>query len=112
MGSHRVSYGPRAFKQDASNAMKGDVVRGLIELITNSDDAYGNDAQGKIRIEVEHRRGKPWAIVVRDRAKGMRKARMARAIGDLAVRASASRKGHAFVATSAAAPKTWPHLVQ
>jgi hypothetical protein len=93
VGSHRVSYGPRAFKQDASNAMKGDIVRGLIELITNSDDAYGNDAQGKIRIEVEHRRGKPWAIVVRDRAKGMRKARMARAIGDLAVRASGFEEG-------------------
>jgi hypothetical protein len=39
--------------------MKGDIVRGLIELITNSDDAYGDEAQGKIRVEVEHRRNTP-----------------------------------------------------
>ena len=51
MGTHRVSYGPRAFRQDASNAMKGDIVRGLIELITNSDDAYGDSSHGKIRVE-------------------------------------------------------------
>jgi hypothetical protein len=88
-----VSYTPRAFKQDASNAMKGDIVRGLIELITNCDDAYGDDAQGKIRIEVEHRRTAPWRVVVRDRAKGMRKARMARAIGDIGTRTSGFETG-------------------
>lgn len=93
MGTHRVSYGPRAFKQDASNAMKGDIVRGLIELITNCDDAYGDDAQGKIRIEVEHRRSAPWQVIVRDRAKGMRKARMANAIGDIGTRMSGFEEG-------------------
>jgi hypothetical protein len=93
VGTHRVSYGPRAFKQDASNAMKGDIVRGLIELITNADDAYGDDAQGKIRIEVEHRRSTPWRVVVRDRAKGMRKARMAHAIGDIGMRTSGFEAG-------------------
>lgn len=88
MGARRVSYGARAFKQDASNAMKGDTVRGLIELITNADDAYGDDSHGKIRIEVEHRRSAPWRIIVRDRATGMRKARMAHAIGDIGMRTS------------------------
>ncbi len=93
MGTRRVSYTARAFKQDASNAMKGDIVRGLIELITNCDDAYGDDARGKIRIEVEHRRSSPWRVVVRDRAKGMRKARMAQAIGDIGTRTSGFEDG-------------------
>jgi hypothetical protein len=73
--------------------MKGDIVRGLIELITNSDDAYGEDRQGKIRIAVEHRRSAPWMVVVRDRARGMRKARMARAIGDIGTRTSGFEEG-------------------
>src|SRR2546426_479865 len=93
MARHRVSYGPRAFKQDASNAMKGDIVRGLIELITNADDAYGDSTQGKIRVEVEHRRGAPWQVVVRDRAKGMRKARMEEAIGEVGKRTSGFETG-------------------
>lgn len=93
MGTHRVKYGSRAFKQDASNAMKGDIIRGLIELITNADDAYGDDAHGKIRIEVEHRRGTPWKVIVRDRAKGMRARRMAQAIGDIGIRTSGFERG-------------------
>ncbi len=93
MGTHRVLYTARAFKQDASNAMKGDIVRGLIELITNCDDAYGDDAHGKIRIEVEHRRSAPWRVIVRDHARGMRKARMAHAIGDIGTRTSGFEDG-------------------
>jgi hypothetical protein len=93
MGSQRVRYTARAFKQDASNAMKGDIVRGLIELITNSDDAYGDEAHGKIRIEVEHRRKAPWRVIVRDRATGMRKKRMAHAIGDIGTRTSGFELG-------------------
>ena len=50
--------------------MKGDIVRGLIELITNCDDSYGDDPRGKIRIDVEHRKSAPWKVVVRDRARG------------------------------------------
>lgn len=73
--------------------MKGDIVRGLIELVTNSDDAYGDEAQGKIRIEVEHRRSVPWRVIVRDRAKGMRKERMSHAIGDIGTRTSGFEEG-------------------
>src|SRR6266849_4570830 len=60
----RVVYGVRAFEQDAQEAMRGDIVRGLIELVTNSDDAYARmgDVAGKIRIEVEHRRGAAWRV--------------------------------------------------
>lgn len=93
MGKNRVFYNARAFVQDASNAMKGDIVRGLIELITNADDAYGDEAHGKIRIEVEHRRKKPWDVIVRDRAKGMRKATMAQAIGQIGGRMSGFEAG-------------------
>ena len=93
MGTNRVNYTARAFKQDASNAMKGDIVRGLIELITNCDDSYGDDPRGKIRIEVEHRKSAPWKVVVRDRARGMRKARMERAVGDIGLRTSGFESG-------------------
>ena len=93
MGEHQVTYAGRAFRQDASSAMKGDIVRGLVELITNCDDAYGDSSNGKIRVAVEHRRGKPWKVVVRDRASGMRKEKMVTAIGGLGGRTSGFEKG-------------------
>jgi hypothetical protein len=53
--------------------MRGVIERGLIELITNADDAYARQGarSGKIMVEVEHRRGTPWKVVVSDRAGGM-----------------------------------------
>ncbi len=72
--SGRVAYEGRAFHQDAMEAMRGDIVRGIIEAVTNSDDAYAavDDGQAKrIFIEVEHRRNQPWRVVIRDRAIGM-----------------------------------------
>lgn len=87
----RVQYGARGFHQDASLAMKGDIVRALIETITNSDDAYG-DGSGKIRIEVEHRHG-PWKVITRDRARGMSAARMKEAIEGLGGRMSGFEAG-------------------
>ena len=44
-----LQYTARAFKQDSEDAMKGDVIRALIELITNADDAY-NSKGGIIQI--------------------------------------------------------------
>jgi hypothetical protein len=46
-----LQYTARAFKQDSEDAMKGDVVRALIELITNADDAY-NSKGGRIQIRL------------------------------------------------------------
>jgi hypothetical protein len=89
-------YTGRAFQQDANEAMRGDVVRGLIELITNSDDAYlshGPDARGKIGIEVEHRRSQPWKLIVRDRAKGMRAVEMKQKFVELGGRTSGFEAG-------------------
>ena len=46
-----LQYTARAFKQDSEDAMKGDVVRALIELVTNADDAY-NSKGGTIQIRI------------------------------------------------------------
>jgi len=37
-------YTERAFEQDADQAMGADIVRALVELITNADDAYGSQS--------------------------------------------------------------------
>ncbi len=74
----RVEYGERAFEQDAMAAMRGDIVRALVELITNADDAYG-DGQDLIEIVVRATTAgdgidtvrMPWAVEVHDRAKGL-----------------------------------------
>jgi len=68
----RIVYTERAFAQDAEQAMRGDVVRGIIELVTNADDAYGQ-TNGPIRIDV-HRptvRTDATVISVSDKAKGL-----------------------------------------
>jgi hypothetical protein len=46
-----LQYTARAFKQDSEDAMKGDVIRALIELVTNADDAY-NSKGGEIQIRL------------------------------------------------------------
>ena len=44
-----IEYTERAFAQDADQAMNNDVMRGLVELITNCDDAYG-ESEGDITV--------------------------------------------------------------
>lgn len=75
----RLEIEDRYFLQTAQRAMREDIVRGLVELITNSDDSYedlepnGKSANGLITIAVERRRkGKTTTIKVSDRAEGMR----------------------------------------
>ena len=87
----QVEYEARAFHQDAVEAMKGDIVRGLIELITNSDDAYLEN-KGKIRIEIDRVHG-PWKVLVRDRAKGMRSLEMEKKIKKLGAQTSGFEAG-------------------
>jgi hypothetical protein len=87
----QITYTDRAFHQDATEAMKGDIVRGLIEAITNSDDAYGSST-GKILIEIEHRRG-PWSVTIRDRARGMRTQEMEEKIAKIGGRTSGFERG-------------------
>lgn len=75
----RFEFDDRYFLSTAERAMKDDIVRGLVELITNADDSYGQlefnglSTNGKISILIERRRkGKSTTIKVRDRAEGMR----------------------------------------
>ncbi len=50
--------------------MRGDIFRGLIEAITNADDAYG-DHEGPIVIHVHRARGRVWSVSVLDHATGI-----------------------------------------
>jgi hypothetical protein len=66
-----LEYTARAFAQDAQEAMRGDVVRGLVELITNSDDAYQGKS-GPITISIKPGPDSFKAIVsVSDKAGGL-----------------------------------------
>ena len=52
---------PRYIRQNMNKAMRGNIVRGLVELITNSDDSYkeleenGIKVDGGIVIEIERK---------------------------------------------------------
>jgi hypothetical protein len=68
----QVKYTSRGFAQDAEQAMRGDVIRGLIELITNCDDAYG-EKSGEIRVVVNRTANSDGSVevAVTDKAKGL-----------------------------------------
>lgn len=71
---HQIQYTKDAFEQDSGQAMKNDVVRALIELVTNSDDAYARLGQaGRIEVIVRRwsQKDKPIEITVRDLATGL-----------------------------------------
>lgn len=89
-------------RQNMAKAMRGRIERGLVELITNSDDSYrsleedGVPITGKIRIEVERKRGtKPSIIKVRDKASGMSGEELYSKIGIIGERTSGFEKGKA-----------------
>ena len=89
-----VKYTERGFAQDAEQAMRGDVVRGLIELITNCDDAYGAEP-GTIRIVIT-RPSDPKDFVelaVSDSAKGLTPAEMEKAFTHLGAELSGFADG-------------------
>jgi hypothetical protein len=67
-----ITYTSKGFTQDADQAMEGDVIKGLIELITNADDAYGGN-KGKIRVTLRRPKTEsdPTSISVSDQAKGL-----------------------------------------
>jgi len=75
----RFEIEDRYFLQTAESAMRDDIARGLVELITNGDDSYGElernglTTSGKILIEIERRRkNKTTTVKVSDKAEGMR----------------------------------------
>ncbi len=80
----QLEYTQRGFQQDAEEAMKGDVMRALIELVTNADDAY--DGKGGGRIEIAYYKSSdPYkgVFIVRDKAGGLDGARMQEAFTKL-----------------------------
>jgi len=87
-------------RQNMERAMKADITRGLVELITNSDDSY-RDAEenykqpsGKIRIEIERRRKRQsTTVIVKDRAGGMSQEELFEKMGGLGRRTSGFEKG-------------------
>lgn len=87
-------------RQNMEKAMRGKIERGLVELITNSDDSYRDlederkQVSGKIRIEIERRKkGQPSIVIVRDRAWGMNRLEMYKKLGELGKRTSGFETG-------------------
>jgi len=87
-------------RQNMMRAMGTKIERGLVELITNSNDSYdtleesGPLPVGKIRIEIERkRRGNPSFVVVKDRSSGMSAEELNEKIGQVGARTSGYEKG-------------------
>ena len=74
--SRPMDYAGRFGRQQADQAIKRDVIRALVELITNSDDSYrrlesrGKEVDGRITIEVLRKRQQS-VFRVTDYAEGM-----------------------------------------
>lgn len=91
---------PRYKRQNMGKAMRGQIERGLVELITNADDKYrdleddGIKTSGKIRIEIERRKkGQSSIVIVKDRAVGMNMKEMHENLGELGKRTSGFEVG-------------------
>lgn len=83
-----LQVGKRGLKTLASDAIKDDFMRGLIELVTNADDSYSRlemkkqATVGKIEISLLRRtRTGPTVLVVSDLAEGMDAAAMEQSVG-------------------------------
>ena len=89
-------------RQNMERSMGRRIERGLVELITNSDDSYrdledtGEQVLGKIRVEIKRRRkGQPSTVKVRDKASGMNMREMYEKLGELGERTSGFERGKA-----------------
>lgn len=90
----------RYTRQNMDRAMQGRIERGLVELVTNSDDSYrnieetGKKFRGEIHIEIErHKKSQPTLVIVRDFAEGMTRDDMYRKLGRLGGRTSGQEQG-------------------
>lgn len=84
----KVTANKRAFQILADQAIGNDLLKGLLELITNSDESYarlesrGLPASGRIEIEVgRHPRKKQTIIRIIDWAEGMDDSQLERCVG-------------------------------
>ena len=84
--SRKLQYADRVALQQADQAIRKDVLRALVEIITNSNDSYSRledsdkPASGEIIIDV-WRKHKNSVIRVRDFAEGLDDARMDKVVG-------------------------------
>jgi len=84
--SRKLQYADRVALQQADQAIRKDVLRALVEIITNSNDSYtrledaGKKVSGEIIIDMWRKR-KNSVIRVRDFAEGMDDARMDKVVG-------------------------------
>ena len=96
--SRRLQYADRFGLQQADQAIKKDLVRALVELITNSDDSYrrlesrGVPTTGRIIVEIQRKRQRS-VIKVTDFAEGMDGDKLDRAVGIYAEATSGFSKG-------------------
>jgi hypothetical protein len=98
----RVRVHDRHLSIQAQQAIGGDIVRALVELITNSDDSYRRladagvrrtgPADGRIEVEMERRRDGT-TLRVRDYAEGMTLQHMHHGVGTYAGDTSGIREG-------------------
>ncbi|MGH7736364.1 MAG: hypothetical protein ACREMP_00600 [Candidatus Tyrphobacter sp.] len=72
--------------------MRSDIFRGLIEAITNADDAYG-EREGEIVVRVHRAHGRIWSAGVLDNASGVPLSEMERRLGTLGARTSGYERG-------------------
>ncbi|HMX75879.1 MAG TPA: ATP-binding protein [Anaerolineales bacterium] len=85
-GSRKLQYADRVALQQADQAIRKDVLRALVEIITNSNDSYsrlehaGLKVSGEIIIDIQ-RKHKNSIIRVTDRAEGMTDTRMDKVVG-------------------------------
>jgi hypothetical protein len=84
--SRKLQYADRVALQQADQAIRKDVLRALVEVVTNCNDSYarleheGRPVNGTIIIEVQ-RKHKNSVIRIRDFAEGMSDARMDKVVG-------------------------------
>lgn len=84
--SRKLQYADRVALQQADQAIRKDVLRALVEVITNSNDSYSRlestdqEVNGEIVIDVL-RKHKNSVIRVRDHAEGMTDIRMDKVVG-------------------------------
>lgn len=94
----RISSTDRSWVQDAELAMGNDIVRGLIELVTNADDAYTTmgAASGAIAIAIAPEKRGRWSVSVSDHACGMRSKEMEKKLLTEGERSSDAKSNNAI----------------
>ncbi|MCJ7436120.1 MAG: hypothetical protein MUO77_21790, partial [Anaerolineales bacterium] len=86
ISSRKLQYADRVALQQADQAIRKDVLRALVEVITNCNDSYsrlehaGQPVSGEIVIDIK-RKHKNSLIRIRDHAEGMNDERMDKVVG-------------------------------